>query len=47
MQTRFLKLVTVLATVLLMTDIASAQTRKIAGTVVDELGTPLIGAVVA
>ena len=47
MQTRFLKLVTVLATVLLMTDIASAQTRKITGTVVDELGTPLIGAVVA
>ena len=47
MQTRFLKLVTVLATVLLMTDIASAQTRKITGVVVDEMGVPLIGAVVA
>ena len=41
MQTRFLKLVTVLATVLLMTDIASAQTRKITGVVVDEMGVPL------
>lgn len=33
--------------VLLITGTISAQTRKIAGTVVDELGAPLIGSVVA
>lgn len=47
MQTGFLKLMTVIAAVLLMSDIASGQNRKIAGKVLDEMGVPLIGAVVA
>ena len=46
MQTRFLKVVTLMLT-LLSASVASAQTRKITGTVVDEMGVPLIGSVVA
>ena len=46
MQTRFLKVVTLMLA-LLAASVASAQTRKITGTVVDEVGIPLIGSVVA
>ena len=46
MQTRFLKVVTVMV-LLLAAGTAAAQTRKITGTVVDEMGVPLIGSVVA
>ena len=46
MQTRFLKVMT-LVVALLAADLVSAQTRKITGTVVDEMGIPLIGSVVA
>ena len=46
MQTRFLKVVTLMLA-LLAASVASAQTRKITGTVVDEMGIPLIGSVVA
>ena len=46
MQTRFLKVVTLMLA-LLAASAASAQTRKITGTVVDEMGIPLIGSVVA
>ena len=46
MQTRFLKVVTMMLA-LLAASVASAQTRKITGTVVDEMGIPLIGSVVA
>lgn len=46
MQTRFLKVVTMMLA-LLVASAASAQTRKITGTVVDEMGIPLIGSVVA
>ena len=46
MQTRFLKVVTLMLA-LLVASVASAQTRKITGTVVDEMGIPLIGSVVA
>ncbi len=46
MQTRFLKFVAIMA-LLLAAGTASAQTRKITGTVVDEMGVPLIGSVVA
>jgi len=47
MHTRFLKLATVVVTFLLLTDVASGQMRKITGNVIDEMGVPLIGAVVA
>ncbi len=46
MQTRFLKVVALMLA-LLTAGVASAQTRKITGTVVDEMGLPLIGSVVA
>ena len=46
MQTRFLKVVTLMLA-LLAASAASAQTRKITGMVVDEMGIPLIGSVVA
>ena len=47
MQTRFLKVLTLMVAALFSVTVASAQTRKITGTVVDEMGIPLIGSVVA
>ena len=47
MQKRLLRLIAVISVVLFTAGIASAQTRKISGVVVDEMGIPLIGSVVA
>ena len=47
MQIRFLRFMTLLLAIVLATDVVSAQTRKITGQVVDEMGIPLIGSVVA
>lgn len=47
MQNRFLSLIAVALAFLLASGVASAQTRKITGVVVDEMGVPLIGSVVA
>lgn len=47
MQIRFLRFMTLLLASVLATGVVSAQTRKITGQVVDEMGIPLIGSVVA
>ena len=47
MQIRFLRFMTLLLASVLATGVVSAQTRKVTGQVVDEMGVPLIGAVVA
>ena len=47
MQNRFLRLITLMLALVLASGVMSAQTRKITGQVVDEMGVPLIGSVVA
>ena len=42
MQIRFLRFMTLLLASVLATGVVSAQTRKITGQVVDEMGIPLI-----
>ena len=47
MQKRFLRLITLITVLICTVTHVSAQTRKITGVVVDEMGLPLIGSVVA
>ena len=47
MQNRFFRLITLMLALVLASGVMSAQTRKIIGQVVDEMGVPLIGSVVA
>ena len=47
MQKLFQRFMTLMLALVLASGVVYAQTKKITGTVVDELGVPLIGAVVA
>ena len=47
MQKRFLKLITLMTVLFCTVTHVSAQTRKVTGVVVDEMGVPLIGSIVA